>query len=49
MIARERDCEPVPHDLVHVVQALKARVGTCLAREMMPKAREGCNRPPPPP
>ena len=26
MIERERDCEPVPHDLVHVVQALKARV-----------------------
>ena len=22
---RERDCAPVPHDLVHVVQALKAR------------------------
>jgi hypothetical protein len=25
LIERERDCEPVPHDLVHVVQALKAR------------------------
>ena len=25
MIERERDCVPVPHDLVHVVQALKAR------------------------
>jgi hypothetical protein len=24
LIERERDCEPVPHDLVHVVQALKA-------------------------
>jgi hypothetical protein len=25
LIERERDCEPVPHDLVHLVQALKAR------------------------
>jgi hypothetical protein len=25
LIERERDCVPVPHDLVHVVQALKAR------------------------
>ena len=26
MTLRDRDCEPVPHDLVHVVQALKADV-----------------------
>ena len=26
MIERERDCEPVPHDLVHAVHALKADV-----------------------
>jgi hypothetical protein len=25
LIERERDCVPVPHDLVHGVQALKAR------------------------
>ena len=26
MTLRLRDCEPVPHDLVHVVQALKPLV-----------------------
>ena len=36
---RDRDCAPLPHDLVHVVQALKADTTQCDAHECVLQAR----------
>ena len=39
MTLRERDCTPVPHDLVHVVQALKPDTTQCEAQACVLQAR----------